>query len=193
MDTFIYNTNSLTDEICDEIIDKFQKSYNNNKMNNIIKKCLNKENEIKIKFNILENDIWFNIKNILIFELNKHLELYYSKLNNDIFFFNNIQKTKTIQEFIIKGYNNNSNNTFNSDTYIINKSLKKMRLMNFIWYLDAITTDNENNIIQILDYKIIPKKGDILIFPCDWFFPYSEKFLNSTTNYMITGSIFIDI
>jgi len=74
MEKFIYINNSLTEPICNEIVEKFECNCNNKQL-------------LKINFDISYDHEWSNIKNTLINEIDKHINIYYENLDNNIFFF----------------------------------------------------------------------------------------------------------
>lgn len=194
MDYFIYENTSLSSEVCDTIIQLFD-IENQNKING----CKKNTFEQKINSNLLENNVWFDIKNVLLNEIKIHLELYYNNLDNNIFHFDITHKNKTINDFIIKKYikhdkdekNNISQRCKNSNNNVIDLVNKKMSVLNFIWYLNSI--DNGGETEYIGSYKIKPEMGKIVLFPSDWFFYYYNNPPISSDKYIITGLIFIDI
>jgi len=194
MDYFIYENTSLSSEVCDTIINLFN-TENHDKFKNSKKNIF----EQKINSNILENNVWFDIKNVLINEIKIHLELYYNKLDNNIFHFDITHKNKTINDFIIKKYIKNDKDQKNNlsqyckcnNNNIIDIINKKKSVLNFIWYLNSIDNGGETECID--SYKIKPEIGKILIFPTEWFLPYYNKPPISSDKYIITGLIYIDI
>lgn len=194
MDYFIYENTSLSSEVCDKIIQLFD-IENQNRMVGCKKNIF----EQKINSNVLENTVWFDIKNVLMNEIKIHLELYYNKLDNNIFHFDITHKNKTINDFIIKKYikhdkdekNNISQRCKNSNNNVIDLVNKKMSVLNFIWYLNSIDNGGETECIG--SYKIKPEMGKIVLFPSDWFFHYYNNPPISSDKYIITGLIYIDI
>jgi len=187
MENFIYENESLSENTCDEIIKMFELQIEKNNCKNK-NKCMS---EILIRSDIKEDNIWFSIKNTLTMEIQRHLQNYYSKLNNDIYFFDLIQKNKTIQNFVIQKYNKNMGNPkYHHDFYADFKN-KKTRIINFIWFLNTVDDGGET---IFLDCHIVKsEKGKIVFFPTDWFFPYYINSPLSDDKYIITGWIYIDI
>jgi hypothetical protein len=178
MEKFIYINNSLTEPICNEIVEKFECNCNNKQL-------------LKINFDISYDHEWSNIKNTLINEIDKHINIYYENLDNNIFFFNNVHHNKTMNHFVIKKFNKNTcYSNFHNDC-CIDLDNKKSRVLSFIFFLNTIDDGGE---IDFFGYhKIKPEKGNIIIFPSEWFFPYSENVSISDDKYIIKGSIYIDI
>jgi len=178
MEKFIYINKSLTDTICDEIVEKFECNCNNKQL-------------LKINFDITHDHEWSNIKNTLINEIDKHINIYYENLDNNIFFFNHVHLNKTINHFVIKKFKKNKcSSNFHNDFHI-NFYNKKSRIISFMFFLNTIDDGGE---IDFFGYhKIKPEKGNIIIFPSEWFFPYCENVSISHDKYIIKGSIYIDI
>ena len=189
METFIYENKSLSENTCNEIIKMFDNIHSNNSKKNVFEEIINT--------NILENNIWFDIKNELINEIKKHLELYYIKLDNNIFHFDTTHKNKTIYNFSIKKYvkHDKCNPKDNLYNYHHNHSTdfnnKKSSILNIIWYLNSIDNGGETECVD--SYKIKPETGKIALFPSEWFFPYRDNPSVSDDKYIITGLIYIDI
>jgi hypothetical protein len=140
---------------------------------------------------MLNHDIWFNIKKMLIDELIKHVKLYETSLNNDIFFFNLLHNTKSIKTFFIQKYKKNEGCSEYRDDYNINLSNKKTKLLTFIWYLNTVDEGGETEFLDY--YSVKSEKGKLVLFPSEWFFPYYQKNPISHDKYVITGWIYIDI
>jgi len=178
MEEFIYINDSLTETICDEIIEKFDSECN----------CKKK---IDIPIDMQNDSIFSNMKDIVLNEINKHINIYYENLNNNIFFFDKVHDTKTIDKFVIKKYKKNDCCSMYHNDYLIDFQNKKSRILTFIFFLNTIDEGGE---IEFFGYhKIKPEKGKIIIFPSEWFFPYSEKISISDDKYVIKGWIYIDI
>ena len=185
MEEFIYENQSLSNDICDRILALFNK-YTHNSENTFTKK---KSITLSISSTtISETNDFYPIKNILIEELEKNIQLYYNKLDNNIYFFDLIHKKKTINNFIIKCYINSQ--TCQSEYHNLNSNNfdNKSKILTFIWYLNE-SPDGETD---ISGYQVKPKKGNLLIFPSEWFFPYNDDYPTINNKYVITGSIYID-
>lgn len=187
METFIYENKSLSENTCNEIIKRFESQIEKNNCNNKMKNRI----DLLVQSDIKEDNIWFDMKNTLTMEIQGHLQNYYSKLNNDIYFFDLIQKNKTIQNFVIQKYNKNMGNFKFHHDFRVDFYNNKSRILNFIWFLNTVDDGGETN---FLGYHIIkPEKGKIVFFPTDWFFPYCRNSPISDDLYIITGWIYIDI
>jgi len=178
MEKFIYINNLPIETICDEITEKFDSESNSKKSINIL---------IDMQYNVM----WTHIKNIVLDEVYKNLNIYYEKLNNNIFFFDRVHDTKTINRFIIHKYNKNECYSTYKNDFFVDFQNKKSRILTFIIFLNTI--DEGGELIFFENYKIKPEKGKIVIFPSEWFFPYCEKISLSHDKYIIKGWIYIDI
>ena len=188
MEEYIYENQSLSHEICEKIIELFNKYTHGSEHTTSNKKIINLEIS---STNISETNDFYFIKNILVQELEKNIQSYYNKLDNNNYFFNLTHTTKTIHNFLIKRYINiktceyqshdinNNNNNFNN----------KSKIITFIWYLNDIH-DGETD---ISGYKVKPEQGKLLLFPSEWFFPYNDTYSTINNKYIITGSIYIDL
>lgn len=173
MEDFIYESKSLSNEICDEIINLFETTSINKKF-------------IPINIDCKTESIWYATKNILIEELSKHLQDYCSGF---------FCRKKTIHTIYIEKHSNDKkinffkNENWKIDFHIENKQ-KKISIINFVWFLNDV---EEGGQIKIFEYKNIkPEKGKLVFFPTEWFFPYRDIQPISNDKYIITGSIYID-
>lgn len=189
MDHFIYQNQSLSPDICDEIILKFENEQKNNSIelsnNKHIKTIIDLNNNLE---NINDN-IWFDIINILLLELKTHLDNYCSKFDNKIL---NIIKEKKMytENLIIHKFFKNCQFNYNNDHHVdfLNK---KKRIFKFLWYLNTIYEGGENEFLGY--YKIKPEKGNIVIFPSELFFPNSDNSPISDDKLILCGFVYIDI
>lgn len=186
MEEFIYENQSLSNDICDRIIELFNKYTYDSQNTTSKKKNINLEIPSRI---ISETNDFYPIKNILVQELEKNIQLYYNKLDNNIYFFDLIHKKKTIYNFIIKCYVISEMNESQCYNLNANNFNNKSKILTFIWYLNDVN-DAET---VISGYRVKPKKGKLLIFPSEWFFPYNDTYSTINNKYIITGSIYIDI
>ena len=178
MDDLIYYDQSLNNDTCNTIINLFLKEKNMYNNYIIIDASANNEN------------VWFETKNILINNLIYNIEQYYSKLNNDIFHFNISHKNSSVNKFVVINLKGRENFTNNSISNIIIDHTNKRKIINFLWVLNDI--DNNVN-INFLDYKIKPEIGQIILYPSDWFIPFSINSYINNDFYVIMGSIYINV
>ena len=135
MEEYIYENQSLSHEICEKIIELFNKYTHGSEHTTSNKKIINLEIS---STNISETNDFYFIKNILVQELEKNIQSYYNKLDNNNYFFNLTHTTKTIHNFLIKRYINiktceyqshdinNNNNNFNNNKININSIIFKI-------------------------------------------------------------------
>ena len=200
MDSFIYQKESLSYEICDEIISLFesQKELQNagvvgsdtTDTKYVIDKTVKKTVDLEIPSDANETNIWFAIKNKLIEEIQSHLAIYYQGFN-DVHFFDLIHKNKSINNFLIQKYKMNEGVFKYHNDFCVDFMNRKTRIINFIWYLNDVEEGGETEFLGY--YKIKPKKGNIILFPSEWFMPHCGNCPISNDKYIITGWIYIDI
>jgi hypothetical protein len=178
MEKFIYINKSLTETICDEIVEKFECNSQN-------------KTAIQVNIDVSDDHVWSNIKNTVINEIDKHINIYYENLDNNIYFFNNVHHNKIINHIIIKKFKKNECFSNNHNDRGVDFHNKKSRILSFMFFLNTIDNGGE---VEFFGYhKIKPEKGNIIIFPSEWFFPYSENVSISNDKYIIKGWIYIDI
>ena len=186
MKQFLYENNSLSYDICDKIVELFDKDTN--KADNNFKKILV---NLDISAKMTESNEYYPIVNILIKELEKNIESYYAKLDNNIYFFDVTHKTKSIDKFSIQRFisSQTHKSEFMNDNNKINYN-DKLKILKFIWYLNDI---DDGETLFLMTHKIKPEKGKMVIFPSDWFFPFEERYSKTNDKYIITGNVYIDI
>ena len=199
MESFIYSNSSLKNDICDEIISLFESQSEIQKCGvvgstidatYIIDKTIKKSIDLEIPSDAMESSPWFNIKSILIEELQLHLSTYYQTLN-DTHYFDLIHKNKSINNFLIQKYKKGEGIFKYHNDFFVDFINNKSRIINFIWYLNTVEEGGETEFFQC--YKIKPTKGNIVLFPSEWFIPYCGNCPISNDKYIITGWIYIDI
>lgn len=180
MESFIYENKCLSNSLCDKIIEMF------NSDNTQQSKQFN--NRLCIDFTIPEHDIWFEIKNTIINELEINLQSFFSLLNK-----NNIvnQNNKSIYKFYIeKSIKNKPLIKFEKHNNI-DYYKKKRKLLRFYFCLNDIEDGGE--IIFFNNREIKSEKGKFILFPIEWFFPYFVNTPLCYDKYTIFGDIYIDI
>jgi hypothetical protein len=187
MKDFIYENESLSEDICNRIIELFETKI----QDDYTEYHVNPIGELVIHLHSLTDSNWSDIKEILIDEVTKHINIYCSHLDNDIFFFNSIHTTKSMNEIFIQKYNKNEECTNYNNDYYINLFNKKAKLFTFIFYLNTINEGGETDFFGY--HKIKPEKGKIVLFPSEWFFPYCQLHSLTDYKYILTGAIYIDV
>lgn len=197
MDKLIYTClHSIPDETCDDII----KLYHEEKsVYGIVSLGYTPSIKLTYDFTIPDNSPkWNNIKNLLIYELQKHLKKY----------LNNIQS-------LIKTEDNNfsllENTYIYESTYMIQRYIKNngyfkyhidvnyqrnspvgfsQRIITYLWYLNDIEEGGETELWYGKN-SVIPKKGKLLLFPAHHAFPHAGKLPISSDKYIITGWVYM--
>ena len=200
MNNFIYEKKSLTYEICDKIISLFetQKELQNvdvvgsdaNDVKYIIDKTTKNTTDIEIPLELGENDIFWDISTILKKEISNHLPIFYEKFN-DIRFYTLTFKNISISNFLIQKYKINEGGVKYHNDFYVNFAAKKSRIITFMWYLNDIEEGGETEFFGY--HKIKPKKGNIVLFPSEWFISHCANCPISNDKYIVTGCIYIDI
>ena len=173
MDFLIYENESLSHDICDTIMNTFKTYFTNN--------------TTQMNFKIKKNDPFADIKSILMNQIKYHLDLYLTSQRSTTLNVTNISIYKCN---LCKFFKNISIKSNKNNTKYCNVS-KKLTLINFIWVLNDV---EDGGIIEFCnDYKIKPEKGKIILFPSEWFIPFSINAPLSDDLYMIKGAIFINV
>ena len=191
MQEYIYEKDcSLDNEFCEKIIDLFE---NSSKLQfpkkEIINTYYNKSITMSIKFDSSE---WSDINSFFIKEIKQNIINYFSCIEYNKMSIDEILNKISINSFVINKYIKNEGYFIYHSEMSYNNYNNKYLLFNFIWYLNDVEEGGETEFFGG-DYKINPKKGKFVIFPCEWFFPNTEKKPFSNDKYIITGLIFIDI
>lgn len=136
------------------------------------------------------NEILFEIKNILIMNIdlyknslfslenNYKLDILHKKISVDKFTVNKIEKNK--ENILIDKYKNNFNVTD-----------KKKCILTYIFFLNNIEDGGDLEFLN--NVKITPEKGKIVMFPAEWFFNYKFNISETNDMYFITGNIYVDL
>lgn len=187
---FIYEkSQSLTDDYCDTLIDYFEK----NRIDNSVYSLYDK-NKVTFPLGSMVDNLKLPINfenNKLIDELKQHISLYFLKLDPDkkIFFFENIFDKICIEDILISKYKSGDCKINYHNDYQINRDEGKQRVLKCVWYLNYLDEGGETEFFG--NYCIKPEKGKLVIFPAEWFFPYTEKKSN-IDKYIMTIWVYID-
>lgn len=198
MDNFIFLIDNNLDEIfCDNLIKKYENDQNkyigvvgrngtiNKELKNTtdleISRFLNWKYEDTILCQALNkgineyiDNIFNNLTNINIFNINLNI---FSKLYNTNDTGYKIQKYDRD-----KGYFNYHND--------FEYSVKGVRVITFIWYLNDVEEGGET---EFIDGTIIkPKKGQLLLFPSDWTYMHKGNMPLSNDKYICNGWIYLN-
>jgi hypothetical protein len=185
--SFVYSKKgSLSKELCDQIIIIHNNDETKKDGSTLggVNKNIKDTTDIVINF---DSNIYIELQEILKTELMNTLPQYINS-------FPNIQKYSDffdcnffIDMFIIQKYDKNKGKyIYHNDSKIDYKN-KKYRMFTFIWYLNDVYEGGET---EFINFKIIPEKGKLLIFPATFVFPHCGNIPISNDKYILTGWIY---
>jgi hypothetical protein len=175
MDNFTYKKEQLiwikedfiTDELCFDIIEMIE--------------SLNQKN-IPLEEVFFSNFTdWHKIKKFLIDILNQELIHYKTMVNSKLLF--TLEKTNktnfvtlTVPLFDINTFNfsietQNKQIIERTERFEVTNKIVKIKIIKYIIFVK----DYEGEIVFWNEYKIKPRKGNLLLFPVSWCFPYYEN------------------
>lgn len=135
--------------------------------------------------------VWFEINNILHEQLYHHLDIYIEKIKEK-YNVNLIHCNFLFEDsFMIQKYDQNKGDYKYHDDFSFKIEKQKYRMITFIWYLNDVEEGGETEFWG--SYRIKPKKGHLLLFPCGWFYNHSGKMPISSSKYIITGWLYTEI
>ena len=150
MNNFIFQSNIVVDSLCNDIIDNSKQSTDKNTENIIID----------------DSEQWKHIKtdlDVYLFQfMEKCIESITPIVIHNIFGDNIFLQTDMI---LYHKFNENYSNDFS----ILLKHCNSM--FTYIFFLSE-NTDNNAKIVFWNKYTLYPQKGDIIVFPADWTYPY---------------------
>lgn len=198
MDNFIYLIDNNLDEIfCDNLIKKYENDKN--KYIGVVGRngTINKELKNTTDLEISRYQNWKNEDIILCQALNKGINEYIDNILNNL---TNINIFNINLNIFSKIYNNNDTG-YKIQKYDRNKgyynyhndfeySVKGVRVITFIWYLNDVEEGGET---EFIDGTIIkPKKGQLLLFPFDWTYMHKGNMPLSNDKYICNGWIYLN-
>ena len=166
---------ALEPNICQFLIDFFEAN---------VDKHERYDNEGKPNFtqiNLTENhtiDEQINsVHNYLIEKTIEYRDIYYKFIDARVF-----PEEHAFEQFRIKKYNSDGIDQFDTHVDVINHQSAK-RYLSFTWYLNDVF-DGGSTIFK--DLKIVPKTGNLLVFPPVWMFPHKGEPPVSNPKYILT-------
>lgn len=198
MDNFIYLIDNNLDEIfCDNLIKKYENDKN--KYIGVVGRngTINKELKNTTDLQISRYQNWKNEDTILCQALNKGINEYIDNILNNL---TNINIFNINLNIFSKLYNNNDTGykiqKYDRDKGYYNYhndfeySVKGVRVITFIWYLNDVEEGGET---EFIDGTIIkPKKGQLLLFPSDWTYMHKGNMPLSNDKYICNGWIYLN-
>jgi hypothetical protein len=185
--SFVYSKkNSLSKELCEQIITIHDNDKNKKEGSTLggVNKDVKDTTDITINF---DSNIYVELHKILITELMNTLPEYINSLPS-------IQKYNTffdcdyfVDVVIIQKYDKNKGKYIYHNDSRIDYTNKKYRVFTFIWYLNDVYEGGET---EFINFKIIPEKGKLLIFPASFVFPHCGNMPVSDDKYILTGWVY---
>jgi hypothetical protein len=209
LDRYIYiNEYSLSKDLCEEIIHKFEEQEENKGPGYTFGGIQPKIKDT-IDYNIeVDNKKWERIRQTLIVELINNIELYACKLDTQIYHSQVLDinqpnqsdgiKYYTFKELSVDGLffetimvqkykSNKGRYVFHNDASF-ESTQQRNRVLTYIYYLNDVEEGGETQFWD--NYKVKPKKGQLVLFPASWIFPHSGLMPISSDKYIITGWIY---
>jgi len=185
--SFIYTKkNSLSDDFCDKII--YIHNNDNNKKEGSTIGGINKNIKDTTDITIYCNtDSYIEIQDILKKELITQLSQYINSLPSVEKYVKFLDCPYFIELFIIQKYDKNKGKYIYHNDSRIDYINKKTRVFTFIWYMNDITEGGET---EFINFKIIPEKGKLVIFPANLVYPHCANIPISDDKYIVTGWIY---
>jgi hypothetical protein len=192
MNEFIYKSESLSSSICEKIIELFENEPNRmpGKTGSGYVPKIKKTTDFTIPINISIHSKWYEINEALHEQLKYHLNIYIESIKS-IFDSTLIDSNFLFENgFMIQKYDKNKGQYhYHHDSHVeINNNISRYRIITFIWYLNDVEKGGETEFFG--SYKINPKIGNILFFPCGWIYNHSGKMPVSSDKYIITGWLY---
>jgi hypothetical protein len=202
MDNFTYKKeqliwmkeNFVTEELCDDIVEIIDilKKENQNYENvfscagvlstdDLELSICNKMSLISVdEENISKYKTWERIKPHLINELNREIEKYSGMVNSKLIF---TKETTNRDNFSTLCFNYLDGNNFNffinnnkgevkrTEKFYVKDMMINQKILKYVLFLN----DYDGEIVFWKDYIIRPQKGNMILFPLSWCFPYYEN------------------
>ena len=185
--SFVYSTNnSLSDELCDEII----KIHTNDMTKKDGSTLGGVDKEVKDTTDLVINadcNKYKDILDLLKKKLNDIIPIYINTFTGIENYINLFNREYFIEYFIIQKYERNKGKYIFHNDSRIDYVNKKNRLFTYIWYLNDLHEGGET---EFVNFKIIPEKGKLILFPACWTFPHRGNMPISDDKYIVTGWIY---
>lgn len=142
-----------------------------------INECINKNNIIDFK--VLDESssdlsIFINKLELILCDT---IGKYYISFSDSCDGFNVVKQEMMFNPFCI--YTNNY-----IDLFDVNYEQSIYKYM-----ISIIFLDNDSKITFLNDHILYPSKGDLILFPCEWFFIYKVESINNNKNKFILNNI----
>jgi len=185
--SFVYSKkNSLSKELCEQIITIHHNDETKKDGSTLggVNKNVKDTTDIVINF---DSNMYTELQEILKTELMNTLPQYINSLPNIQQYISFFDCNFFIEIFIIQKYDKNKGKYIYHNDSKIDYTNKKYRMFTFIWYLNDVYEGGET---EFINFKIIPEKGKLLIFPATFVFPHCGNMPISDDKYILTGWIY---
>jgi hypothetical protein len=188
MDFISIEKESLDRETCNNIIKLFEEETNkyNGETSSGYNPEIKKTTDFCILWNISIESKWYEINNLLVNKMQKHIETYAAKMK-EIFNIMNINQLCDTGFLIQKYEKNKGKFTYHND-FQIDERIEMHRILTFIWYLNDVEIGGETEFCG--DFKVNPEAGKFIFFPASWCYPHMGKMPISDNKYIITGWLY---
>jgi len=168
--------NALEPSVCDSLISIFDNNvsmherFDQNGYPNFTQFNLTRNKNISEEINRIHNHI---IKKTIIYK-----KTYYNYVDYRVF-----PEENSYEQFRIKKYEVGGKDRFDTHVDVTSKD-SCLRFLSFLWYLNDVDNGGET---VFSDLKIVPKKGNLLVFPPLWMFPHRGNPPISGPKYIMSG------
>ena len=186
--SFVYTKyNSLSSELCDQIIEIHTNDITKKDGSTLsgVNKQIKDTTDLVI---CADGEKYKYILDILKTELNAIIPIYISSFPNIEKYANVFNRDYFIEWFIIQKYERNKGKYIFHNDSRTDYANKKSRIFTYIWYLNDLQEGGET---EFVNFKIIPEKGKLVLFPACWTFPHCGNMPISDDKYIITGWVSI--
>ena len=176
-DYCVYVENQLPSKICDDLVNLFESIPNKSRTEAKDNRPRFTQFNFSSKSNLNEE-----LHTIICRYLVKAVEHYRTKIKS---FSEWAPENLYFEHIRIKRYISEDKDEF--DTHVdVGHSINEGRYLSFMWYLNDVNDGGATEFAD-LDFKVQPKKGDLLMFPPIWMFPHKGHLLNSGKKYLLSS------
>ena len=183
--------NSLSKTFCDDVILKYENnlslSHDGYTIGGVNK---NIKDTTDLNIPLVNNNILFNLNDVLYNSLIIHVKEYCKKLEDK--YGMKIIKTQKLYDYgyMIQKYEKNKGKYIYHNDFAHDAFYKKRRVLTYLWYLNNVDEGGKTEFWKRTFIK--PEIGKLLLFPASWTFPHCGQMPISNDKYIITGWLYED-